>query len=98
MSPYANKVETQASESTLLLYPNPAHDEIRAIPPDGLTGKVNIRIINSAGELVSDYIDNIVHGIPAIIDIKMLPSGTYTVVFSGITTRTSFHGRFVVIK
>jgi hypothetical protein len=48
--------------------------------------------------LVSDYIDEVVHGIPIIIDIKMLPSGTYTIVFTGIVTRTSFHGRFVVIK
>jgi len=98
MSPYTNKVEAPGYETSLLLYPNPAHDDIRAIPPDGLTGKVNVRIINSAGMLVSDYIDEVVHGIPIIIDIKMLPSGTYTIVFTGIVTRTSFHGRFVVIK
>jgi hypothetical protein len=98
MSPYTNKVETPSSEASLRLFPNPAHDEIRAIPPDGFTGKVNVRIINSAGMLMSDYIAEVVHGIPIIIDIKMLPSGTYTIVFTGIVTRTSFHGRFVVIK
>jgi hypothetical protein len=98
MSPYANKVETPLSETSLRLFPNPAHDEIKAIQPDGLTGKVNIRIINSAGLLVSDYISETVYGIPLIIDIKMLPSGTYTIVLTSTVTRISYHGRFVVIK
>jgi hypothetical protein len=98
MSPYANKVETPFSESSLLLYPNPAHDEIKAMPPDGLTGKVNIMIINSSGMLMSDYNDEVVHGIPVIIDINKLSSGTFTIVFASTITRTFYHGKFVVIK
>jgi murein tripeptide amidase MpaA len=98
MSPYANKVETPSSEASLRLFPNPAHDEIKAIPPDGLIGKVNIRIINSAGMLVSDYISETVHVVPLIIDIIMLPSGTYTIVLASTVTGTSYYGRFVVIK
>jgi hypothetical protein len=98
MSPYTNKVEAPSSEASLRLFPNPAHDEIKVIQPDGLTGKVNIRIINSAGMLVSDYISAAVNDIPLIIDIKMLPSGTYTIVLAGTVTRTTYHGRFVVIK
>ena len=98
MSPYTNKVETPVSEASLLLYPSPAHDEIRAMPPDGLTGKVNILIVNFSGILMSDYNDEVVHGVPVIIDTKPLPSGIYNIVFASIVTRTSFHGRFLVIK
>jgi hypothetical protein len=98
MTPFTNKVETPASEASLRLYPSPAHDEIRAKPPDGLTGSICIRIINSAGMLVSDYTTEVVQGIPVIIDIKKLPSGIYTIVFASTVTRSSFHGKFVVIK
>jgi hypothetical protein len=98
MTPYTNKVETPSAAISLLLYPNPAHDEIRAISPDGLTGKINIRIINSSGILMSDYNDEVVQGVPVIIDIKKLPSGIFTIVFESTLTRSSFHGKFVVIK
>jgi hypothetical protein len=98
MNPTANKVENPTSQSPLVLYPNPAHVEIKTIPPDGLNGKVNIRIFNSAGILMSDFDLDIVQGIPMVIDVKLLPSGIYTILFTNIATRTSFHGRFVVIK
>ena len=98
MNPTANKVENTTSQGSLVLYPNPAHGEIRTIPPDGLNGKVNIRINNSTGMLVSDYSLDIILGITVIIDVKLLPSGIYTILFTNIATRTSFHGRFVVIK
>ena len=98
MNPTANKVENPSSQGSLVLYPNPAHDEIKTIPPNGLNGKVNITIYNSAGMLIMDYSLEIIQGIPAVIDIKLLPSGTYTVLFINTATRTSFKGRFVVIK
>jgi hypothetical protein len=98
MSPYTNKVENPNSSTSLLLYPNPARNEIRALLPDTEAGNFNVKIINPAGKLVSEYITESVQGIPVLVDIKMLPSGTYTIVFTGITTRTSFNGRFVVIK
>ena len=99
MSPYANKVETPASESSLLLYPNPAHDEIRAIPPDGLTGKVNVRIINTAGMLMSEYIDKIVYGSPVMIDIRILIARVPLHCLRQFSNNKDlFHGRFVVIK
>lgn len=98
MSPYTNKVENPNSSTSLLLYPNPARNEIRTLLPDTVGGNFNVKIINPAGKLVSEYITESVQGIPVLVDIKMLPSGTYTIVFTGITTRTSFNGRFVVIK
>ena len=98
MNPTANKVENPASQSALVLYPNPASEIISTIPPDGLNGKVNIRIFNATAILVADYRMEITRGIPLIIDVKLLPSGTYTILFTNVATRTSFHGRFVVIK
>ena len=98
MSPYTNKVENPNSSTSLLLYPNPARNEIRTLLPDTMGGNFNLKIINPAGKLVSEYITESVQGIPVLVDIKMLPSGTYTIVFTNTITRTSFHGRFVVIK
>ena len=98
MSPYTNKVENPNSSNSLLLYPNPARNEIKTLLPDTVGGNFIVKIINPAGKLVSEYITESVQGIPVLVDIKMLPSGTYTIVFTGITTRTSFKGRFVVIK
>jgi len=98
MSPYTNKVENPNSSTSLLLYPNPARNEIRTLLPDTVGGNFNVKIINPAGKLVSEYITESVQGIPVLVDIKMLPSGTYTIVFTNTITRTSFHGRFVVIK
>jgi Zinc carboxypeptidase/Secretion system C-terminal sorting domain len=98
MSPYINKVENPNSSTSLLLYPNPARNEIRTLLPDTVGGNFNVKIINPAGKLVSEYITESVQGIPVLVDIKMLPSGTYTIVFTNTITRTSFHGRFVVIK
>jgi hypothetical protein len=98
MNPTANKVENTISQSLLVLYPNPASEDIRTIPPDGLNGKVNIRIFNSTGILVSDYNLDIIHGIPVVIDVNLLTSGTYAILFTNIASRTSFHGRFMVIK
>ena len=98
MSPYTNKVENPNSSNSLLLYPNPARNEIKTLLPDTVGGNFIVKIINPAGKLVSEYITGSIQGIPVLVDIKMLPSGTYTIFFTGITTRTSFKGRFVVIK
>jgi Protein of unknown function (DUF3244). len=59
---------------------------------------MNLRIINQAGMLVSDYNTEVIQGIPVLIDVKSLSSGTYTVVFTDTLSGTIFNGRFVVIK
>jgi hypothetical protein len=48
--------------------------------------------------LISEYVAGAVPGIPLSIDIKLLPAGTYTVVFTNTSSRGSCLGRFVVIK
>jgi hypothetical protein len=98
MSPAPSSIENPDSTSPVLLYPNPAVNSVRAILPDIFSGSINIRIINLTGMLVFDYNTEAYYGIPLSIDIKSLPSGTYTMVFTHKISRTTLHGRIVVIK
>ena len=98
MSTISNVIDTTKSSALILLYPNPARNAIKALLPDIMAGKINVRIINQAGMLMSDYNTLAVKGIPLLIDVKSLSAGMYIVVFSVPDTETRFHGRFVVIK
>jgi hypothetical protein len=98
MSPIASKIEPAVSESRIVLYPNPAKSVINALLPDKIAGNVDIRIINESGILLSEYNVEITKGTPVIIDLKRMSEGIYTIVFTNTDTRSSFHGRFVVIK
>ena len=98
MSLISNSIEPTNSTNHLLLYPNPATDNINAMLPNKIAGRMNLRIINQAGMLVSDYNTEVIQGIPVLIDVKSLSSGTYTVVFTDTLSGTTFNGRFVVIK
>jgi hypothetical protein len=98
MSPITSGIEPINSTTHLLIYPNPAADVINIILPDKNNGRMNLRIINQAGILMSDSNIQVVQGIPVIIDIKYLSAGAYTIVFTSSVTGTSFHGRIMVIK
>ena len=98
MLPVIDSVENPNSTTLILLYPNPARNDISAILPDIMKGKINVRIISETGMLLSDYNSNTVQGIPLMIDIRSLSAGVYTVVFSDLGKGSYFHGRFVVIK
>jgi Zinc carboxypeptidase len=91
-------VEKTKTGNPLLLYPNPSTNTIHALPPDIITGNINVRIINQAGMIINEYNTEFIDGIPIVIDIKSLLAGTYTIVFTNTSTRASCHGRFVVIK
>ena len=98
MSPIASKIDPAVSESHLILYPNPAKGFINALLPDKITGKVNIRIINESGMLISEYNAEVIHGSPVIINLKGMSEGIYTILFTNTGARSSIHGRFMVIK
>ena len=55
MVPAPDVVENPNSSTSLLLFPNPATNNINAILPDTMTGYINVRIINQTGALISDY-------------------------------------------
>ena len=82
----------------LLVYPNPATDFINVILPEKVYGLMNLRITNQAGMLVSDYNTEVIQGIPVLIDVKSISSGTYIIIFKDTVSGSFFRGRFVVIK
>jgi hypothetical protein len=98
MSPITSGIEPINSTTHLLIYPNPVTDVIKIILPDKNEGRMNLRIINQAGILMSDSNIQVVQGVPVIIDVKYLSAGAYTIVFTSSVTGTSFHGRIMVIK
>jgi hypothetical protein len=97
MIPFINSIDS-ANPQTPVLYPNPSGSEINAVLPDGISGAVNIRIINMSGILISDYITEAVQGVPVRIDIKMLSGGIYSVIFTNTATKISYRARFIVVK
>lgn len=97
MEPAINEIDTTVPKLTSL-YPNPASAEIKVMLPDKITGIVNVRIVNQSGKLVSDYNTQTTPGVPVILNIQALSGGVYSVVFRSTPLKTSFHGRFIVIK
>jgi hypothetical protein len=83
---------------SVIIYPNPAISEIKAILPGSFTGKVNIRIIDHAGRIMSDYETNVLQMLPLFIDVQKLSGGLYTIVFSSTLKRISCTERFIVVK
>ena len=63
-----------------------------------INGPVNVRIYNMSGMLLSDINTVSEKGIPLLIDIRRLPGGVYSVVFTNKLTGVSNRGRFVVIN
>jgi hypothetical protein len=98
LSLLSSGIEPVNSTNHLLLYPNPSTDIIKAILPEKITGKMNLKIINQLGIVVSDYDIEVSQGIPVLITVRNLSSGTYTIVFRSGINGKSFNGRFVVIK
>ena len=83
---------------TPFLYPNPALSEIKAVLPLSIHGSLNVKIINAAGSIVSDYNIESYPNTPVILSVKKLPAGVYTVVFNNKPAAISCSARFIVIK
>jgi len=98
MSPLPAGIEPVNITTHLLVYPNPATDFINVILPEKVYGMMNLRITDLAGMLVSDYNTEVIQGVPVLIDIKSISSGTYIIIFTDTVSGSFFRGRFVVIK
>jgi hypothetical protein len=98
MLPIVSSIDLAATTSHLTIYPNPAKSYISALLPDKIAGNVNVRIISESAMLLADYNTEITQGIPVTIDLKGMSEGIYIIVVTDIATRSSFLGRFVVIK
>jgi hypothetical protein len=97
MEPKTSSIDT-TTPGTPALYPNPAQSELKALLHEITTGSVNVRIFNQTGMLLSEFNTSAQPGIPVRINVSKLPAGIYSVVFTNINSRSSEHGRFVVIK
>ena len=83
---------------SVILYPNPAISEIKAVLPGEISGTVNVRIINQSGMIVSDYNIKVLQRVPVVIDVNKLSAGLYTMVFTSASAGISAKGRFIVVK
>ena len=97
MIPKTNGIDTIIPEA-LSLYPNPAKDELKVMLHERIIGPVNVKIINHSGMLMLDYNTETIEGVPLRIDVKGLSAGAYTVIFIIPGTKTSYRGRFIIIK
>jgi hypothetical protein len=97
MIPVSSSID-KTNPVTPVLYPNPATTELKAVLPEFLTGLISVRIISLSGMLISEYNTEAVQGVPVQINIRRLPSGIYTIVFTNIITKTYSQGRFIVVK
>jgi hypothetical protein len=98
MTPVPDYVETANSVVRIRLYPNPAKEILNAVLPDNVEGTMHVSIVNQSGTLMSDYNAEVTREAPLLIDVKYLSAGVYTVVIRNTLTRSSFLGRFIVIK
>jgi hypothetical protein len=98
MVPAPEVVENPDSSTSLRLFPNPATNNLYAVLPDAMAGFINVRIINQAGALISEYNIEAIQKVPVMLDVKTLAAGIYTVLFSNFNRSRLSCGRFVVIK
>ena len=81
-----------------VLYPNPAKTNIMAVLPDDASGTVNVRIFNMTGLLLADYFTEVNTGIPLKVNLRGMPAGVYSIIFSNYNAKVSYRGRFILIK
>jgi len=73
-------VEEQATLTSTSVYPTPGRDEVR-IAGISTTMPTPIRIVNALGVCVAEQISTVDNGV-ATLDVRSLPSGTYTSIIS----------------
>jgi len=95
MIPFINPVDT-TDTPVPVLYPNPANDFLKVVLPQTLFGTVSIRIYNTKGIKMKDYIVQTTGDIPLQIDVKDLTGGVYILIVRNIVTNKTEKCRFVV--
>lgn len=95
MVPAVNVIDTTYPDIPVL-YPNPSSTSLKAVLPERLFGSVIVRVYDARGVLLRDYQAEAVHGTPLVIDVGRLQSGTYTVTFTSIATKSTSSSRIIV--
>lgn len=97
MSPVVSAIDPLV-KSPVLLYPNPAKNQLNALLPDEIAGEVNVKIYNQTGSLLSDFDGQVSKETPFEIELKSLPEGMYFIVFRNSVSGSIYHGKFVVSR
>jgi hypothetical protein len=95
MKSITNSIDTTNPELPFL-YPNPASTLMKAILPEKLTGKVNIKIISQSGMKVADYNKDFLPGSPIEVDVRGMAGGGYTIIFTNTQSGASYRSRIIV--
>ena len=97
MTPYINPVDT-IDTPEIIIYPNPSNEYIRAVLPEKLFGRINVKIYSTLGIKLRDYSGMAIEDIPLEIDVTDLPDGSYLLVISSSESAAVCRKRFVVVK
>jgi len=95
--PFINPIDTVDTQVPVL-YPNPAKDYLNIVLPERQIGTVNIRIYNTQGIKLRDYIEETLEDSPLHIDIRSLPGGVYLLIIRNTVTNITDKSRFVVVR
>jgi len=97
MVQFINPVDT-TDTPVPVLYPNPANDFLNVVLPETLFGTVNVRLYNTKGIKLKDFVENTAEDIPVHIDVKVLPGGVYILIIRNTVTGITEKSRFVVVR
>jgi hypothetical protein len=81
----------------LILYPNPAKEYMKVILPEWQIGIINVRIYNSLGVKLADYIKHTLEGLALEISVTNLAEGAYSLVITNTEFNITDKARFVVV-
>jgi hypothetical protein len=96
MIPILNPLDTVQTYE-LILYPNPAKEFMKVILPEWQIGIINVRLYNSLGVKLADYIEHTLDGLSLEIPVTNLAEGAYSLVITSTEFNITDKARFVVV-
>jgi hypothetical protein len=94
--PILNPLDTVQTYE-LILYPNPAKEYMKVILPEWQIGIIKVRIYNSLGVKLADYIEHTLEGLALEISVTNLAEGAYSLVITNTEFNITDKARFVVV-
>lgn len=77
----------EEDSARLRVFPNPSNGSFRVELPEGISGSVQMQVLDVAGRLVGSQSVNASSSVT--LDLEYLPTGLYTLVVQGATQRTA---------
>jgi hypothetical protein len=95
--PISNPFDTVRTYE-LILYPNPAKEYMKVILPEWQIGIINVRIYNSLGLKLADYVEHTMEALPLYINVMDYPAGAYVLVITNTDLNIIDKARFVIVR